>query len=112
MVSGRIVRFLVDEDDRVERGQIAGGGRPDPLPRQGQPGASKLEAARRELARQQADLERVRKEVPIQIEIARRTLAAAEADRARAEESLKLTRTTSRRGSTRPAPASRRPRPT
>ena len=53
---------------------------------------AKLDAAQAELARQRADLDRVRKEVPIQIEIARRTLAAAEADRAKAEESLKLTR--------------------
>ena len=58
----------------------------------------KLDAAEAELARQQADLERLRKEVPIQIEIARRTLAAAEADRAKAEESLKLTRRRRREG--------------
>src|SRR5262249_34318038 len=53
---------------------------------------SQLESAKAELARQRADLERVRKEVPIHIEIARRTAAAAVADRGRAEESLKLTR--------------------
>ena len=53
---------------------------------------AQLDSAQAELARQRADLDRVRKEVPIQIEIARRTFAAAEADRAKAEESLKLTR--------------------
>ena len=70
----------------------ARGGRPDPLPRQSQCGAAQFDAARAELVRERADLDRVRKEVPIQIEIARRTFAAAEADRAKAEESLKLTR--------------------
>ncbi|MBV8316329.1 MAG: HlyD family secretion protein [Planctomycetaceae bacterium] len=53
---------------------------------------TQLDSARAELVRQRAVLERVRKEVPIQIEIARRTLAAAEADRAKAEEALRLTR--------------------
>src|SRR4051794_25514635 len=43
------------------------------------------------LNRQRADLDLVRKEVPIQIEIARRTAAAALADRVRAEKSLKYT---------------------
>src|SRR6266550_4326826 len=76
MVSGRIVRFLVDENDSVEQGQII----------------AEIDSAAAELKRQEADLERLRVEVPIQIEIARRTLAAAEADRAKAEEAVKLTR--------------------
>ena len=92
LVSGRIIRFLVEENDRVERGQVLA--EVDPIPYRDKVNASRtqLDAARAELVRQRADLERVRKEVPIQIEIARRTLAAAEADRAKAEEALKLTR--------------------
>jgi membrane fusion protein (multidrug efflux system) len=91
VVSGRIVRLLVDEDDRVERGQVLAEVDPVPYRDKVNLAASKLEAARRELARQEADLARLRREVPIQIEIARRTLASAEADRARAESSLELT---------------------
>src|SRR5262249_1046596 len=91
VVSGRIVRLLVDEDDRVERGQVLAEVDPVPYRDKVNLAASKLEAPRRELARRQADLARLRREVPIQIEIARRTLASAEADRARAESSLELT---------------------
>jgi membrane fusion protein (multidrug efflux system) len=92
LVSGRIVRFLVEENDRVERGQILA--EVDPIPYQDKVNVARAqyETAGAELVRQRADLDRVRKEVPIQIEIARRTLAAAEADRAKAEEALKLTR--------------------
>ena len=92
MVSGRIVRFLADENDRVGQGQVVA--EIDPIPYRDKVNISRaqLDSAQAELARQRADLDRVRKEVPIQIEIARRTFAAAEADRARAEESLKLTR--------------------
>jgi membrane fusion protein (multidrug efflux system) len=90
-VSGRIVRLLVEENDRVERGQVLAEIDPVLYRDKVNLAASKLEAAKRELARQQADLARLRREVPIQVEIARRTLAAAEADRARTEESLKLT---------------------
>jgi membrane fusion protein (multidrug efflux system) len=91
VVSGRIVRLFVDEDDRVERGQVLA--EVDPVPYQDKVNvaASKLEAARRELTRQQADLARLKREVPIQIEIARRTFVAAEADQAKAESSLELT---------------------
>ncbi len=90
-VSGRIVRLLVDENDRVERGQVLAEIDPVPYRDKVNMAASRLEAARRELARQQADLERLRREVPIQIEIARRALAAAVADRAKAESSVELT---------------------
>ena len=91
LVSGRIVRFLVDENDRVVQGQVVA--EIDPIPYRDKVNIARaqLDSAQAELARQRADLDRVRKEVPIQIEIARRTLAAAVADRARAEESLKLT---------------------
>ena len=91
MVSGRIVRFLVDENDTVERGQVLAEVDPVPYRDKVSVASAKLDSAKEELVRQQADLERLRREVPIQIEIARRSLAAAVADRSKAEESLKLT---------------------
>ncbi len=92
VVSGRVVRFLVQENDRVEQGQELA--EVDPIPYRDKVNVARaqLNAARAELVRERADLDRVRKEVPIQIEIARRTFAASQADRAKAEESLKLTR--------------------
>ena len=76
----------------VEKGQVLA--EIDPIPYRDKVNVARaqLDSAQAELVRQRADLDRVRKEVPIQIEIARRTFAAAEADRAKAEESLKLTR--------------------
>ena len=91
MVSGRIVQFFVDENDRVEPGQVLAEIDPTPYSDKVALARAKLEAARADLVRQNADLDRVRKEVPIQVELARRTLAAATIDRARAEEGLKLT---------------------
>ena len=92
VVSGRIIRFLVQENDRVEKGQVLA--EVDPILYRDKVNVARaqLAAAEAELGRERADLDRVRKEVPIQIEIARRTFAAAAADRARAEESLKYTR--------------------
>jgi membrane fusion protein (multidrug efflux system) len=91
VVSGRLIRYQVDENDQVVQGQIVA--EIDPIPYRDKVNISRaqLHSAQAELARQRADLDRVRKEVPIQVEIARRTFAAATADRARAEESLKLT---------------------
>jgi membrane fusion protein (multidrug efflux system) len=91
MVSGRIVRLLVDENDAVEPGQVLAEVDPVPYRDKVTVAAAKHDSAKEELVRQQADLDRLRIEVPIQVEIARRTLAAALADRAKAEESLKLT---------------------
>jgi membrane fusion protein, multidrug efflux system len=91
VVSGRIIQFLVDENDRVTQGQVVAEIDPTLYRDKLNLARAQLEAARAELARQRADLERVRKEVPIHIEIARRTAAAALADRGRAEESLKMT---------------------
>jgi membrane fusion protein (multidrug efflux system) len=91
LVSGRIVRFLADENDTVDRGQVLAELDPTPYRDKVSVASAKLDSARKEVARQQSDLERLRREVPIQIEIARRSLAAALADRSKAEESLKLT---------------------
>jgi membrane fusion protein (multidrug efflux system) len=98
IVSGRVIRFLADENDHVSAGQVLAELDPTPYSDKVNLAQAQLESARAELARQRADLDRVRKEVPIQIEIARRTAAAAVADRARAEESLRLTRDDVERG--------------
>src|SRR5712691_6359053 len=69
MVSGRIVRFLVDENDSVEQGQIIAEIDAEPYRDRMNVAQARLDAATAELKRQQADLERLRIEVPIQIEI-------------------------------------------
>src|SRR5437764_13914137 len=73
MVSGRIVRFLVEENDRVEQGQVLA--EIDPVHYQDQVdlARSKLDTALAELRRQEASVARLRKEVPLQIEVARRS---------------------------------------
>ncbi|MBV8431125.1 MAG: HlyD family secretion protein [Solirubrobacterales bacterium] len=92
MVSGRIIRIHADENDWVEQGQVVA--EIDPVPYQDRvdEARSKLEAATAELSRQEADLARLRREVPIRVEIAKRARAAAAADRDKAEKSLRLTR--------------------
>jgi len=92
LVSGRLVRYLVEENDRVDQGQLVA--EVDLIPYRDKVNVARaqLDTALAELSRQRADLDRVRKEVPIQIEIARRTFAAAQADRAKAEAALKMTR--------------------
>src|SRR5262245_47014086 len=83
MVSGRIVRFHVEENDRVKQGQVLA--EIDSVHYQDQVdlAKSKLATAQAELRRQEASLARLRKEVPLQIEVAKRSLAAARADQAR-----------------------------
>jgi membrane fusion protein (multidrug efflux system) len=90
-VSGHLVRFLAEENDRVEQGQVLAEIDPVPYLDQVSIARSKTDTAQAELRRQEAGLARLRLEVPIQIEIARRTLAAAEADEARARDALRLT---------------------
>jgi len=90
-VSGHIVRFLVEENDRVEQGQVLAEIDPVPYRDKVELARSKVEEADPDLRRQETTLVRVKSEVPIQIEIAKRTLAAAQADEARAKEALKLT---------------------
>jgi membrane fusion protein, multidrug efflux system len=90
-VSGHLVRYLVEENDAVERGQLLAEIDPVPYGDQVELARSKLDGAEVELRRQQAALERLKLEVPIQIEISRRSLAAAGADQARAKAALKLT---------------------
>lgn len=90
-VSGHLVRFLVEENDRVEQGQVLAEIDPVSYRDQVELARSKVQGAEAELRRQEAALARLRLEVPIQIEIARRTLAAAQADQAKARDGLKLT---------------------
>jgi membrane fusion protein (multidrug efflux system) len=90
-VSGHLTRFFVDENDRVERGQVLAEIDPVPYRDQVNISRSKVETARAEHRRQEAGLAKLRLEVPIQIEIARRSLAAAKADEARAREAVTLT---------------------
>jgi membrane fusion protein (multidrug efflux system) len=91
-VSGHIIRFLVDEDDRVEQGQLLVEIDPVSYRDQVNLARSKMETAEGEWHRQQAGLTRLSKEVPIQIEMASRTLDAAEAEERRARQTVKLTR--------------------
>jgi membrane fusion protein (multidrug efflux system) len=90
-VSGHLVRYFVEENDRVEQGQVLAEIDPVPYRDQVDLARSKVEGAEAELRRQEAALARLRMEVPIQIEISRRSLAAAKADEARAKQALKLT---------------------
>jgi membrane fusion protein (multidrug efflux system) len=90
-VSGHLVRFLVEENDRVEQGQLLAVIDPVPYRDQVNIAAGKLETAEAEAERQKVGLARLRLEVPIQVEIARRTLAAAKADESRARDAVKLT---------------------
>jgi len=90
-VSGRLVRVLVEENDRIEQGQVLAEIDPVPYHDQVNIARSKVDTAQAELRRQEAGLARLRLEVPIQVEIARRTLAAAQADQARGQDALKLT---------------------
>ena len=90
-VSGHIVRMLVEENDRVVAGQVLA--EIDSLPYRDHVDVarSRVDVAKAELRRQEAALDRLRIEVPIQIEIAKRTMAAAMADEARAKDALQLT---------------------
>ncbi|HEY7314511.1 MAG TPA: HlyD family secretion protein [Gemmataceae bacterium] len=90
-VSGHLVRFLVEENDRVEQDQVLAEIDAVPYRDQVELARSKVDGAEAELRRQEAALARLRMEVPIQIEISRRSLAAAKADEARAKQALKLT---------------------
>jgi membrane fusion protein (multidrug efflux system) len=84
-VSGHIVRFRVEENDRVKQGDVLAEIDPTLYQDQVDVAQSQLEAA-------QAQLDRLKEEVPIQIEIARRTLAAAQAEHAKAVEVQRLTK--------------------
>jgi len=91
MVSGRIVRFLVEENDHVKPGQVLAEIEPVHYRDQGEQARGKLELAQAELKRQEAGLTKLKKEVPLQIDVARQTLAGIRTEEARAHDALKLT---------------------
>jgi membrane fusion protein (multidrug efflux system) len=84
MVSGRIVQFLVEVDDKVEQGQVLAVVEQVHYRDQVELARGKLDLAGAELKRQQAGLEKLKKDVPLQIDVAKETLA-------RAKNALKLT---------------------
>jgi membrane fusion protein (multidrug efflux system) len=91
MVSGRIVRFLVEENDQVKQGQLLAEIEPVHYRDQVEQARGKLDLADAEEKRQEAGLTKLRKEVPLQIDISKETLAAARTEEARAKDNLKLT---------------------
>src|SRR5262249_15074455 len=91
MVSGRIVRFHVEENDRVEQGQVLLEIDPIHYRDQVEQARGKLDLAEAELKRQEAGLAKLEKEVPLQIGLAEQTLAGARTEEARAMDNLKLT---------------------
>jgi membrane fusion protein, multidrug efflux system len=91
MVSGRIVRFHAEENDRVEQGQVLAEIEPIHYRDQVEQAHGKLDLAEAELNRQEAGLAKLKKEVPLQVSVAEQTLAGAGIDEARAKDNLKLT---------------------
>src|SRR5713226_9420767 len=91
MVSGRIVRFLVDENDQVEQGQVMAEIEQVHYRDQVEQARGKLDLAEAELKRQEAGLAKLRKEVPLQVDVAKLTLAGARTEESRAKDNLKLT---------------------
>jgi len=79
MVSGRIVRFLVEENDRVEQGQVLAEIEPIHYRDQVEQAQGKLELAEAELNRQQAGLTKLENEVPLQIAVAEKSIDEATA---------------------------------
>src|SRR5258708_27763297 len=63
MVSGRIVRFLAEENDHVEQGQVLAEIEPIHYRDQVEQGRGKLDLAQAELKRQRAGLAKLKKEV-------------------------------------------------
>src|SRR5262249_8138445 len=92
MVSGRIVRFHVEENERVKQGQVLAEVDPIHYRDQVEQARGKLDLADAEQKRQQAALAKLKKEVPLQIDVAKQTLIAAKIDEARAKDNMKLTR--------------------
>ncbi len=79
MVSGRIVRFLVEENDHVEQGQVLAEIEPVHYRDQVEQAQGKLELAEAELKRQEAGLTKLKNEVPLQIDVAEESVEEAQA---------------------------------
>jgi len=91
MVSGRIVRFLVEENDHVKEGQALAEVEPVHYRDLVEQARGKLDLAEAELKRQEAGLAKLKKEVPLQVDVAKETLAGARTEETRAKDNLKLT---------------------
>ncbi len=91
MVSGRIVRYLVEENDQVKQGDVLAEIEPIHYRDQVEQARGKLELAEAELKRQDAGLTKLKKEVPLQIDMASQALAGARIEETRAKDALKLT---------------------
>src|SRR5258708_2863360 len=79
MVSGRIVRFLVEENDQVEQGQVLAEIEPVHYRDQVEQARGKLELAEAEVKRQEAGLAKLAKEGPLQIDVANDSIEEAQA---------------------------------
>jgi membrane fusion protein, multidrug efflux system len=90
MVSGRIVRYLVEENDRVEQGQVLAEVEPVHYRDQVEQARGKLDLADKELKRQEAGLAKLKKEVPLQIDVAGKSVEEAKAAVAVAQANLTL----------------------
>src|SRR5262249_27714212 len=91
MVSGRIVRFDVEENERVDKGDVLAEIEPIHYRDQVDQAQGKLDLAQAELKRQEAGLAKLENEVPLQIGVAGETLAVARTEETRAKDALKLT---------------------
>jgi membrane fusion protein (multidrug efflux system) len=80
MVSGRIVSFLVQENDRVKEGQVLAEIEPVHYQDQVKQARGKLKLADAELKRQEAGLAKLKKEVPLQVDVARAAVEVARAN--------------------------------
>jgi membrane fusion protein, multidrug efflux system len=89
VVSGPIVRLLVQEHDLVKAGQVLL--EIDPVPYREQVALlqAKLDVAKAQWSAEENSLDVLRAQVPREIEVAQKSLAAAKAELARDEENLK-----------------------
>ena len=90
MVSGRVVRFLVEENDQAKQGQVLAEIEPIHYRDQVEQARGKLDLAEAELKRQEAGLTKLKKEVPLQVDVAKETLAGARTEEMRAKDNVKL----------------------
>ena len=92
LVTGRLVRFPVEENDEVAAGEVIARIDPSPFEDQLKMAQAKLAIAKAELTRQEVGLAKVRKEVPLSIAVAKQTQEMAIAEREKAEEGLTFTK--------------------
>jgi membrane fusion protein (multidrug efflux system) len=90
-VSGHLVRYQVQENDVVDRGQLLAEIDPTPYREQVALLEAKLAVGGAQLDAAKTSLERLRAQVPRDIEVARRALAAAQAEQSRDEKTQQFT---------------------